>query len=129
VSADFNVEQFIYIKIPGAIQPSDRSDIFEGPIDMALASGKLGHVSGGGTLLGRTRPDGIRPIEFCGIDINTTDRETALKVLRNLLPALCVPLGTELHYTAEGIRLQDRFLGTEWTTGDARTFLHPGFDI
>ncbi len=129
MAEDFDVEQFVYIKIPDAIQPSDRSDIFEGPIDMALGSGALGYVSGGGTLLGRAGSNGTRLIEFCGIDINTTDREAALKVLRNLLPTLGAPLGTELHYTVGGVRLQDCYVGVEWRTGDARSFLHPAFDI
>ena len=126
---DFDVEQFVYIKIPEPIQPLDRASLFEDPIDSALAPRSLGHVSGGGSLLGQALPNGTRPIEFSGIDVDTTDREAALELLRKLLPELGVPAGTELHYTAASVKLQDCFLGGSWTIGDPRDFLHPGFDI
>lgn len=126
---DFDVGQFVYIKIPDAIQPLDRARIFEDPIDAALEPTQLGHVSGGGSLLGDERPDGTRPIEFCGIDVDTTDRDAVLIVLRELLPGLGIPRGTELHYTAGDTKLQDRFLGADWVIGESREFLHPGFDI
>ena len=125
----FDVERFVYVKIPAGIQPVDRGTLFEDPICEALAADGLGEVSGGGSLLGRPGPDGSRPIEFCGIDIDTTDRESALSVLRSLLPDLGIPLHTELHYTAEGRKLQDSFLGHDWSIGEPRTFLHPGFDV
>ena len=126
---DFDVEKFIYIKIPDAIQPLDRAEIFEDPIDAALEPLELGHVSGGGSLLGNARPDGTRPIEFCGIDVDTTDRDAALELLRKILPDLGVPPATELHYTTGSTRLQDRFLGADWVVAEPRESLHPGFDI
>ncbi len=129
MSDDFDVEQFVYIKIPSAIQPIDRGSLFEDPIDAALEPGRLGHVSGGGSLLGNKREDGSRPIEFCGIDVDTTDREAVLSVLRELLPRLGAPPKTELHYTSSGVRLQDRLAGAEWAIGEPRQFLHPGFDV
>lgn len=125
----FDVEQFIYVKIPDSIQPLDRASLFEDRIDAALGPKNLGEVSGGGSLLGKFRPDGTRPIEFCGIDIDTVDRDATLEILRKLLPDLGVPLATELHYTAGGVKLQDRFLGADWSIGEPRDFLHPGFDI
>ena len=90
--SEFDVEQFIYVKIPAPIQPLDRGSLFEDPIDSALEPEGLGHVSGGGSLLGDTRADGTRPIEFCGIDIDTTDRSAVLHILRGLLPKLGIPL-------------------------------------
>lgn len=125
----FDVEQFIYVKIPAAIQPLDRGALFEDPIDAALEPKGLGHVSGGGSLLGDLRPDGTRPIEFCGIDIDTTDRDAVLQILRKMLPDMSIPLATELQYTSGGDRLQDRFLGSDWVIGEPRESLHPGFDI
>lgn len=129
MSQPFDVEQFVYIKIPDALQPIDRAAIFEDRIDGVLQSNGLGHVSGGGSLLGEIRPDGTRVIEFCGIDVDTTDRDAVLVILRRLLPDLGAPPYTELHYTARGEKLQDRFLGADWTTAETREFLHPGFDI
>ena len=125
----FDVEQFVYVKIPAAVQPIDRGTMFEDPIDAALEPYGLGHVSGGGSLLGDALPDGTRSIEFCGIDIDTTDRDAVLQILRELLPSLGIPLATELQYTSAGARLQDRFLGSDWAIGDPRESLHPGFDI
>jgi len=129
VADEFDVEQFIYIKIPDAIQPVARAESFEAPIDAALEPQTLGHVSGGGSLLGNACSDGTRPIKFCGIDVETTDRNAVLEILHGLLPHLGAPLATELHYTAGGTKLQDRFLGTDWAIGEPREFLHPGFDI
>ena len=129
MTEDFDVEQFVYIKIPDAIQPPDRADRFEDPIDAALEPKGIGHVSGGGSILGDKRPDGSRVIEFCGIDVDTADRDAALVILRGLLPDLGIPFATELHYTVGGAKLQDRYLGSNWTVGEPRTFLHPGFDI
>lgn len=126
---EFDVEQFVYVKIPAPIQPLDRGTLFEDPIDDALQPQDLGYVSGGGSLLGDALPDGTRPIEFCGIDIDTTDRAAVLQILRELLPTLGIPRASELHYTANGLKLQDRFLGASWAIGERREFLHPGFDI
>ena len=124
-----DVEQFVYIKICDAIQPLDRAEVFEDPIDAALKPQELGHVSGGGSLLGNPLADGTRRIEFCGIDVDTTSRDAVLLILRKLLPDLGIPLATELHYTTGGTKLQDRFLGADWAIGEPRGFLHPGFDI
>jgi len=124
----FDVEQFIYVKVPGHIEPVARGEI-EDRIEPFLREARLGEVSGGGSQLGNARPDGTRLIEFCGIDIDTTDRDAALGLLRSLLPTLEVPAGTELHYTRQGIRLLDRYAANGWTLELAREQLHPGFDI
>lgn len=124
----FNVEQFIYVKIPGHIEPIERGE-FEDRISPLLQQANLGEISGGGSLLGDARPDGTRPIEFCGIDIDATDRNAALELLRSLLPTLDVPAGTELHYTRQGARLLDRYAADGWQHGLSRVQLHPGFGI
>ena len=127
--SELDVDRFVYLKIPADIGPLVRAERFEDPIDDALAQEGLGEVSGGGSSLGLARPDGSRPIEFCGIDIDCSDREATLALLRVLLPGLGLPAGSELHYTAGGQRLQDAFDGEVWAVGDPRTFLHPGFDV
>ena len=125
----FDAEQFVYVMIPAPIQPIDRGELFEDKIDAALAPADLGSVSGGGSSLSDPDPNGNRTIEFCGIDIDTNDRDSVLAVLRVLLRDLGVPLHTELHYTKSGCKLLDTFLGHDWFVGQTRTFLHPGFDI
>lgn len=123
----FDVEQFIYVRIPGDIPPMARGAI-EDRIEPRLTEADLGEISGGGSLLGAARADGSRPIEFCGIDIDTSDRERALALLRGLLPTLDVPT-CELHYTRDGERLLDRCAGGSWAVGLPRAQLHPGFGI
>ena len=124
----FDVEQFIYVKIPGHIEPIERGEI-EDRIEPFLREASLGEISGGGSQLGDARPDGTRLIEFCGIDIDTTDRNATLELLRTLLPTMDLPVGTELHYTRQGARLLDRYLADGWQLGLSREQLHPGFGI
>ncbi|WOB06968.1 hypothetical protein [Piscinibacter gummiphilus] len=125
----FDVEQFIYVKIPGDIGPMDRGDLFEDQIEPVLAEKNLGTISGGGSSLGDERPDGSRRISFCGIDIDTTSRDDALVVLRDLLPTLNTPVGTELHYTKNGQKLQDELVAEGWLLERPRVFDHPGFGV
>ena len=125
----FDVEQFIYVKIPGEIGPLDRGEMFEDRIEPVLAERNIGSVSGGGSSLGDARPDGSRPIEFCGIDIDTKVRDEVLAVLRSLLPTLDAPIGTELHYTKDGQKLQDEFAKSGWVLERPRVFQHPGFGV
>ncbi|MES2207260.1 MAG: hypothetical protein V4525_10775 [Pseudomonadota bacterium] len=125
----FDIENFIYIKIPGNIQPIERGELFEEKIDAALSLNKLGAVSGGGSLLSDPDPNGNRTVESCGIDIDATDRNLALIALRELLPQINTPLGTELHYTRSNVKLQDMLTANGWQLEQLRTYMHPGFGI
>jgi hypothetical protein len=118
---------FIYVKIPDGIGLVDRGNKYEDPLEQKLSDGGLGHVSGGGSQLGDPLPDGSRPIEFCGLDIDATDLVKALALLRAELPSLGAPDGTELHYTVGDTRLQDAYSQGKWALEQPRTFLHPGF--
>ena len=125
----FDIENFVYVKLPGNIQPMERGELFEDKIDPILAQENLGTVTGGGSLLGDPRPDGTRIVESCGIDIDVSDRSRALEVLRELLPRIDAPLGTELHYTRGNTKLQDVLTSSGWHVEQPRTYLHPGFGI
>lgn len=125
----FDVENFIYIKIPGNIQPLERGELFEDKIDPILAQDNLGSVSGGGSTLSDPLPDGTRVVEWCGIDIDVTDRDSALVKLRELLPTLDAPHGTELQYTCGETKLQDVFVSGSWQLRLQRESLHPGFGV
>ena len=118
---------FIYVKIPDSVGPIDRGAKYEDPLELSLSEAGIGHVSGGGSQLGDPLPDGSRPIEFCGLDVDVTDLKRALKLLRVVLPTLGVPDETELHYTVGKSRLQDVYARGKWTIEQPRTFLHPGF--
>jgi hypothetical protein len=125
----FDPERFIYVKLPEDLGPLDRGSKYEDPLEAKLQQHDLGTISGGGSQLGEERPDGSRPIEFCGLDVDVTDRESALTLLRAELPPLGAPRGTQLQYTKSGVRLQDDYDGSNWVLGRPRKELHPGFDV
>jgi hypothetical protein len=125
----FNPEHFIYIKIPDPIGPLARGEKYEDTLEPLLAEKGCGYVSGGGSGLGDAMPDGKRPIEFCGIDVETTDPDNARAILRTALPSLGAPEGTELHFTRSEQKLQDQFTNEGWLLEQPRTFLHPGFSV
>ena len=120
---------FIYVMIPDPIGPLDRVEKYEDALDQKLGDTGLGYVSGGGTQLGTPLPDGNRPIEYCGLDVDVTDLAKALALLREELPRLGAPDGTQLHYTINDTRLRDAYSQGNWTLEQPRTLLHPGFAI
>ena len=89
----------------------------------------IGSVSGGGSSLGDVGPAGYREVVFCGIDIEVVDHAKTLAALRELLPSLNAPAGTEIHYTTGGARSQDVLTPTGWLLQQPRDFLHPGFGV
>ena len=106
--------ELIYVFLPESLGPIDRGDKYEDPIIDELERTDLGEVSGGGSSLGDPRPDGSRLIESCGIDIDTHDLTGTRTMLRELLPKLGCPSGTQLKYTLADKPLQDEFDGADW---------------
>ena len=121
--------ELVYVFLPEPLGPIDRGGKYEDPIIDELERLGLGQVSGAGTSLGDERPDGTRPIESCGIDIDTDDPVATRAALRALLPKLGCPQGTQLHYTASGKSLQDEYDGAGWTLQSDRTLSHAGLGI
>lgn len=128
-SAGFDPERFVYLKIPGNIQPIERGERFEDPLQAMLEESGAGEVSGGGSSLSDPDAEGRRVVEFCGIDIDVDDRDAALQRLRAFLPGLSIPAGTELHYTRDGRLLRDVYADGVWAQGLAREERHPGFGV
>jgi hypothetical protein len=128
-AAAFDRQRFIYIKIPGDIQPLERGTRFEDPLQKLLAASGLGSVTGGGSQMDDPYPDGRPRVEFCGIDLYVTDTDRALAFLRNELPKLDAPAGTELHYTVDAAALLDRRQTDDWHLGLVRTYLHPSYGV
>ena len=112
--------ELVYVFLPEALGPIDRGDKYEDPIIDELERLGLGEVSGAGTMLGEERPDGTRPIVSCGIDVDTHDVAATRAALREFLPKLGCPAGTQLQYTAEGRELQDEYDGADWALEKAR---------
>jgi hypothetical protein len=119
----------VYVFLPEPLGPIDRGDKYEEPIIDELERLGLGEVSGAGSSLGDPRPDGTRPIEFCGIDVDTDDVDKTREALRVLLPKLGCPKGTQLHYRLADNPVQDEYDGADWMLGKERTMLHPGFGV
>jgi len=111
VSAD----AFLFVKICASIGPFERGHLYEDPLDDLLQQRGLGAVTGGGTAL-ETSSEG-RAVAWCGIDIDLVDvaaRADALDLLRERLPGLGAPIGSELQYTAGGRQLVDRLTAAGW---------------
>lgn len=106
--------QLVYVFLPEALGPIDRGDKYEDPIIDELERLGLGEVSGAGTQLGDEGPDGRRPIVSCGIDVDTNDVDATRSALRELLPRLGCPQGTQIQYEQSGKPLQDEYDGAQW---------------
>lgn len=124
---ELDVEQFIFIKIPDPVGPVERGSKYEDKLDPLLDG--VGSISGSGCFVGAPQPDGQRLIEYCAIDVDTTDRDKVRELLREALPKLGAPIGTALHYTENGQKLQDELGNGGWLLAQPRSFLHPGFGI
>jgi hypothetical protein len=126
--SDFDPERFVYVKIQDSVGPLERGDKYEDELQELLTDRGLGEITGGGSQLGEDNPDGTPTIAFCGLDIDAADRDAVVALLRERLPSLGAPAGTEVHYTASGAKLQDVLRRTGWVVGLSRTFLHPYFE-
>ena len=92
---------FVYIKIPGNLDPMDRGELFENPLQEALDKERLGGITGGGSQLSDPNESG-NSIDFCGIDVDLYDAARGLALLRNELVRLQSPPGTMLLYELDG---------------------------
>jgi hypothetical protein len=88
-AADERGHFFFYIRIPGNIQPIERGERFEDPLQAALDKEKLGEVTGGGSQMGEGKT-----VEFCGLDVEVTDRDRGLQIIREVMRRLDAPSGT-----------------------------------
>ena len=93
---------FVYVRIPGDLDPQDRWDRFADPLQQALEKEDLGAVTGGGTQFSEPDEDGNDFVEFCGIDVDLYDAVKGLALLRRELVRLQVPPGTMLLYELDG---------------------------
>jgi len=106
--------QFVFVKIPVATHAPDRSRRREEKIDLALRAKACGSVSGWGSSLGDAWAYGSSVVEFHRIDIEATDLASSRLVLQQILPALGVPVGTEIHYKLGERDLVDLYGKAGW---------------
>jgi hypothetical protein len=95
---------FVYVKIPGNIQPMERGGRFEDPIQDALSRERLGEITGGGSQLA---DEETSVIEFCGLDVELYDVENGLALLRRELTRAKAPRETLLLYEVNGEEFED----------------------
>jgi hypothetical protein len=96
--------QFIFVKIYEQIMPIDRGKKYEDPLDAALKAKNIGEVSGGGTMLSKPDKEGNKTIEYVGVDVDLSDFDRGLPILKSELISLGVPAGTLLEYTRNGVK-------------------------
>jgi hypothetical protein len=80
---------FFYVRIPGDIQPLEREERFEAPLEIALEESELGSITGGGSQLGEGTT-----VEYCGIDVVVSDRAQALALIRKVMQGVRCPPAT-----------------------------------
>ena len=84
--AESEGNHFFYVRIPGDIQPLERAERFEDPLESALEESGLGSVTGGGSQLGEGTT-----VEYCGLDVVVSDREQALALIRKVMQSVRCP--------------------------------------
>ena len=82
-------EHMFYVRIPASVEPLKRGELFEDPLQQALAHAALGEVTGGGSQLAENDS-----IAYCGVDVVVNDRLRGLELIRSTLRQLQVPVGT-----------------------------------
>ena len=82
-------EFFFYVRIPEDVQPLERGERYEDPLQEALSAEDLGEVTGGGSQLGEGKT-----IEYCGLDVEVRDRDRGLEVIRTVMGRLGAPAAT-----------------------------------
>lgn len=98
---------FVYVRIPGDLDPDDREELFSDPLRAALEKENLGAVTGGGSCFMPPDAEDGDEVEFCGIDVDLYDLEKGLDLLRRELTRLRAPAGTALLYTLDGQECED----------------------
>lgn len=88
----------IIAQLNARVQPIDRGDYFEDPLDEVLKSSGLGEVTGGGTQMA-AEPDGI---EYCDVEIMVNDpSQDTLSIIIETLEQLGAPKGSLLKVPTE----------------------------
>src|SRR5664279_2783443 len=74
---------FFYVRIPEDVQPIERGERYEDPLQAALNAEDLGKVTGGGSQMGEGKS-----IAFCGLDVEVYDRDRGIALIRSVMRRL-----------------------------------------
>jgi len=105
---------FLYVKIPVDRRSRDRLHRREDAVDQALRDAGLGSVAGWGDSLQADEPVGARSVAYTRVDVDVVDLAGARALLRAALASIGVPADTQIHYTIDHRRLEDRWDGARW---------------
>ena len=106
--------RFIYVYLPEPLAPDEREGRYGDPLNAELRLAGLGEVSGGGALLAAPDAEGRQAIIYAGVDVDATDLDGALALLRQHLPELGCPPDTRLEYHDADADWQDVYDGATW---------------
>lgn len=88
---------FVFAKVLDPVMPEERERKYESPLGETLRTTGLGDVTGGGTMLA---PD--KSIKYVGLDIELSDFQRGLPLVRKELIRLGAPRGSTLEYETQG---------------------------
>ena len=100
--------QFVFVRIPEQILPVERGAKYEDPLDAALKKERVGEVSGGGTQLSAPDANGKKSIEWVGVDVDLSDFDQGMPILKRELLRLSAPPATVLEYTRNGREIEEK---------------------
>ena len=100
--------QLVLVRIPEQLQPLDRGAKYEDPLDAALKKEAVGDVNGGGMQLSAPDADGKKSIEWVEVDVDLSDFERGMPILKRELLRLGAPAGTILEYSRDGQEQEER---------------------
>lgn len=100
--------QFVFVRIPELLQPLERGAKYEDPLDEVLKKERVGEVTGGGTQLSAPDADGKRSIDWVGVDVDLTDFDKGMPILKRELLRLGAPAATVLEYRRDGKEVEEK---------------------
>jgi hypothetical protein len=95
---------FVLVRLREKIQPIDRGDRYEDPLDELLSERSLGSVVGGGTQMGSTGE-----IEFADIELSLNDMDTSVDHVVQKLEEFGAPAGSEIIFDESSGREPRKF--------------------
>ena len=98
----------VLVRVSEQIQPLDRGAKYEDPLDAALKKEAVGEVNGGDMQLSAPDADGKKSIEWVGVDVDLSDFDRGLPILKRELLRLGAPPGAVLEYSRDGQEMEER---------------------
>jgi hypothetical protein len=100
--------QLVLVRIPEQLQPLDRGAKYEDPLDAVLKKEAVGDVNGGDMQLSAPDAGGKKSIQWVEVDVDLSDFERGMPILKRELLRLGAPPGTILEYSRNGQEMEER---------------------